>query len=374
MSAHRRRILVFAAAAAVPLAIALVFPSPTDRPIIPESLMLMTVVAVTFAGGLSAGLLAAASSTISIWFFNLPNAQSFTFASTEDRVVVITVAVVSVSLATLVDWLRRRERRVTVRTTELEAQRESDKQTIDVLQHAVLPATPPTVPGVSIDCAYTVGGGPASPVGGDWFSIIPMDDGRLGVAVGDVVGHGLEAVAAMAEYRFTLRALAASGEPPHVVLNRLAEQSRHFGRTQAFTTCVYGVIDPNAATWTFASAGHPPPLCVRDGAFESLEARGGPPIGALRNGIPSYASTEHALKVGDMIVLYTDGLVERRGELIDIGIRRLGDRAARIRADVRHTGQPVIDDLVGDMPADDAALVLVHFDRAVPQRRPNEGK
>ena len=90
MTPHRRRILVLIAAAAVPLAIALVFPHPTDRPVLPESFMLVTVVALTFAGGIVAGLIAAVASTLALWFFNVPEANSFAFDSNRDRFVVAT--------------------------------------------------------------------------------------------------------------------------------------------------------------------------------------------------------------------------------------------------------------------------------------------
>ena len=368
MRPTRRDLFVFGVAVLVPLAIALAFGHPSDRVLIPASLMLATVVAVTFAGGAVAGIVAALTSTAALWFFNLPPGWTFLLDSAEDIVSVLVMGAVSVALALFIEWMQRRERAATIRTTELEEARRIDRQTIDTLQLALLPVTPPTVPGLSIGCAYTVGGGPSSPVGGDWFSVIPMADGRLGVAIGDVVGHGIEAVAAMAEYRFTLRALAAAGEDPHVVLNQLSQLSGRFGRTAAYTTCVYGVLDPTAATWRFANAGHPPPLRVRDGVVELLEAAGRPPVGALRHSRDRYESAEHVLKVGDLIAFYTDGLVERRGELIDLGIHRLGERAARASGDMidlSESSREIIIDLVGDGPPDDAALVLVHFDSAI---------
>jgi serine phosphatase RsbU (regulator of sigma subunit) len=129
-----------------------------------------------------------------------------------------------------------------------------------------------------------------------------------------------------------------------------------------FSTCVYGLIDVTNSDWTYSSAGHLP-LLIRDGAVITLDAPHGPPIGA---GLfaETYDSASVRLKPNDIVALYTDGLVERRGEPLDCGIKRLGQRlAAQADAiDLFSTTADVVRDLAGSTPADDVALVVVRLE------------
>ena len=147
-----------------------------------------------------------------------------------------------------------RERHKAVVTEALVEQRE----VIEVLQQALLPAALPHVPGIALAARYVAAAGSAA-VGGDWYAVLPVAQGRLGVAIGDVAGHGLSTVADMAAVRFSLRALALGEPRPERVLERLNEVVKVFS-SDTMITAVYGVLDPGSRTWTYGSAGHCPTL------------------------------------------------------------------------------------------------------------------
>ena len=188
---------------------------------------------------------------------------------------------------------------------------------VQTLQRALLPTALPVVPGVKLAARYRPAEGRIE-LGGDWYSAVALSDGRLGVAIGDVAGHGLAAVTHMASARFSLRALALSGDTPDVVLSLLDSVCRTF-EAQALITALYGVLDPNRQTWSYATAGHLPPLvCSIDGSAIVLDPIIGPPLG-----FSARRTNEVTLNPGDTVLLYTDGLIERRSETLAEGIERL---------------------------------------------------
>ena len=353
--------LMWILAVGVPVAISLAFSYPTPRVVIPESLNLLIVVLVTLLGGLRVGVLAALTSMFALWTLNLPPGFTLRLVSGYDIAAVIATGIVGTTMALILHSLRSREQRAAEQRLEAERARHNDLQIITELQGAILPQAPTHVSGVSIGCAYRAGGNAVTPMGGDWYAFIPFDDGRIGIAIGDVVGHGVEAISVMAEYRFTLRTLAVGGDRPHVVLNQLEILSRQLRRIDAFTTCIYGILDPHAGSWSYANAGHLPPLLVRDGAPAVLELHNGPPIGATSRPA-SYVTDDVALKPSDTIVLYTDGVVERRREQLDVGIDRLCQRVNHLGRDFNQQATAVINDMVGNSAADDAALVFARLD------------
>ena len=152
----------------------------------------------------------------------------------------------------------------------------------------------------------------------------PCPKDRLGVAIGDVAGHGLDAVADMAAVRFSLRALALSEPAPDRVLERL-NQVVHVFECDTMITALYGVLDPRSSVWTYAFAGHCPTL-VRsaDGSTTWLDEQCDAPLGVAT----SFARHHAEIGPGATLVLYTDGLIERRTESIDKGLERL-ERACR---------------------------------------------
>ncbi|MFE5296713.1 PP2C family protein-serine/threonine phosphatase [Streptomyces sp. NPDC056632] len=162
--------------------------------------------------------------------------------------------------------------------------------------------------------------GPRTLVGGDWFETVRLHFGRSLLVVGDVMGHGLDAAVDMNAYRTALREVAATDLPPHRVLRQLdAVVAEDEGRRPA--TCLLIQIDPARSTATFASAGHLPPVVfAADGSAELVGLPVGPPLGT---GLGGYEPEVRTLGPGDTLLLFTDGLVERRGEDIDVSLARL---------------------------------------------------
>ncbi|WP_183091314.1 SpoIIE family protein phosphatase [Streptomyces radicis] len=204
-------------------------------------------------------------------------------------------------------------------------------------------------------------------VGGDWFDVFGLDDDRIALVVGDVVGHGLNAAATMGQLRTAIRTLAYVGLPPGKLLGRLdalalrlVEGDSGSGHPQPLNaTCVFAVYDPATRRCTMARAGHPPPaLLAPDGGVTLLDLPAGTPIG-VGMGAFDFESLEVVLDEGAVLALYTDGLVETRDIDIDTGLDRL-------RGALDRTGQPldelcdgVIDTMVGDrLTEDDIALLL----------------
>jgi len=223
---------------------------------------------------------------------------------------------------------------------------------VETLQRSLLPARMPQLPGISIAARYQPGG---ADVGGDWYDAIELDDG-IGLVMGDVVGHGIDAAATMGELRHALRAYALDGLPPGAVLaklNRLVEQLQD----DRITTLLYAVID---ADWThvrFASAGHLPPLLLEpDGSAEFLWEGRSTPLGVRING--DFEEGTARLASGSTLVLYTDGLVEVRGEELPDGLERLRNavRAGPVEPDA--LCDQVIESLLGSRAASDDVALL----------------
>jgi PAS domain S-box-containing protein len=229
-----------------------------------------------------------------------------------------------------------------------------ERSVVEALQHALLPSELPTVPGVSVAARYVPASGPAE-IGGDWYAVVPLEGRSLGLAIGDVAGHGLGAVADMADARFSARALALTEPAPERVLDRLDEVVRVFD-DNVLITALYGVIDPGARTWTYAAAGHTPAvLRTPDGDAKLLDARNGPPL----NCGATYHSHRVPLEPGARIVLYTDGLVERRDEGIDDGLARLRAACAGGPSEPDALCDHLLRELLGRRGSDDDVALLV---------------
>ncbi len=237
-------------------------------------------------------------------------------------------------------------------TTEALAQQ---RVVVDTLQRALLRAVIPRVAGVEVATRYMAADRDAA-VGGDWYAVVPVRTGCIGVAIGDVAGHGLAAVADMAAARFSLRALALAGGEPEEVLDQLNRTVRVFA-AGTMITALYGILDSAARTWTYATAGHCPVLLRRaDGETEWLDAAVDPPLGVAS----SFRRQTVDVDAGSTLILYTDGLVERRHEPITIGLDRLahatenGPKAPEALCD--HLSETLLGDTAA---ADDVALVVV---------------
>ena len=197
---------------------------------------------------------------------------------------------------------------------------ESEQSIAETLQRSVLPASLPRVEGMQLAARYLPGTAGVA-VGGDWFDAIRLQDGQLGLVVGDVVGKGVQAAATMGQLRNGLRAFSLDRMKPSSTLTRLNRLAEEIMDT-AFATVVYVVVDGDARVCRYSSAGHPPPLVsFPDRRVEFLEGGRGLPLGAGTD--TRYTQEIVELPVGTTLVLYSDGLVERRGESIDVGLERL---------------------------------------------------
>jgi GAF domain-containing protein/anti-sigma regulatory factor (Ser/Thr protein kinase) len=186
------------------------------------------------------------------------------------------------------------------------------------LQRSLLPEGLPDIVGVDVAARYL----PAlDEVGGDWYDVIELSRGRVGLAIGDVAGHGVRAAALMGQLRTGLRAYALDGHAPGETLKRL-DRLMHTIRGRGMATAAYALFDPATGTLTYASAGHPPAVVVPACAeARLLEVKSGPPLGTLP--YPTYLEVETTIGPGETILLYTDGLVERRREPLTTGLERL---------------------------------------------------
>ncbi|SOB78977.1 SpoIIE family protein phosphatase [Streptomyces sp. 1331.2] len=162
--------------------------------------------------------------------------------------------------------------------------------------------------------------GSSTVVGGDWYETVRLPFGRTLLAMGDVMGHGVEAAVDMSHYRSALRDIAGMDLPPHRILRQLDNVISADDSARP-ATCLLALADPGRGRWTLSSAGHlPPALIAPDRPTELLRVPTGPPLGT---GLGGYEQTAHPLTPGQTLLLYTDGLVERRDEDIDTSLERL---------------------------------------------------
>jgi PAS domain S-box-containing protein len=231
---------------------------------------------------------------------------------------------------------------------------EREHRIVETLQRSLLPARLPRLPGISVSARYLPGG---ADVGGDWYDAIAFEDGRFGLAMGDVVGHGLEAAALMGELRNALRAYALEGQSPGEVVVRLDKLVQQLPGDQ-MATLLYAVIEPDWGGLRFASAGHPPPLVVTpDGGADFLWDGRSTPLGT---GFSEGEQGVTSLEDGSTIVLYTDGLVEVRGEPLERGLERLRQAVMSGPDEPDPLCDHVIDSLLGSQGArDDVALLAL---------------
>ncbi|WP_242606655.1 ATP-binding SpoIIE family protein phosphatase [Protofrankia symbiont of Coriaria ruscifolia] len=203
-------------------------------------------------------------------------------------------------------------------------------------------------------------------VGGDWYDVIPLSSLRVAFVVGDVIGHGLSASATMGRLRTAVQALADLDPDPGALLThlddlvqRLADEADLSRRDVVGATCVYAVYDPVAGRCTIVSAGHPPPAVVTpEGTVDFVDVSPGPPLGV--GGMP-FEVTEIDLKPGSMLVLYTDGLLNRHNRDVTRGMEWLHDRLeALCDADrpLDDIGRALLGDTSSTPPADDVVVLL----------------
>ncbi|MFG2831439.1 SpoIIE family protein phosphatase [Streptomyces sp. NPDC048434] len=235
------------------------------------------------------------------------------------------------------------------------------------LQRNLLPQNLPAQSAVDLAYRYLPSDDRAG-VGGDWFDVIGLSGTRVGLVVGDVVGHGLQAAATMGRLRTTVRALARLDLSPDELLSRLDDLVGQTAEDQPATagtddvatgvTCLYAVYDPVSRRCTMARAGHLPPAVVdADGGLHFPDLPAGPPLGL--GGLP-FESLEIELPAGSLIALFTDGLVEARNRDVDEGLDILGRVLSEHRRPLDELCDQALAELLPDGPAvDDSALLLV---------------
>ncbi len=228
-----------------------------------------------------------------------------------------------------------------------------------MLQLSLLPSSLPEVSGLEVAVRYCAGV-EGTQVGGDWYDVV-VDGDRAVAVIGDVSGRGLPAASVMASIRHSIRALAAQGDRPEVILGKVnALDARERGGH--FATVLLLLIDPGQGTISIASAGHPAPLMVSPDGAEWMTAPTGPPIGTM-TGHRYKAATMPAPLPGSTVLLFTDGLFERRGESIDVGLDRLRAVAGSAGGSLQVTVDDLVDQMTDGEAPDDAAVLALRWSR-----------
>ncbi|MER7466148.1 SpoIIE family protein phosphatase [Streptomyces sp. NPDC097981] len=232
------------------------------------------------------------------------------------------------------------------------------------LQRALLPSAPAAGPYVDISVRY-LPGSRVTEVGGDWYDATTLPGDRVAIVVGDVMGHGVPAAAAMGRLRITAKTLARHTAEPAALLEELDVCAQEAGIEWA--TCLYLLYDPHTGSARIANAGHPPPLVRhRDGTVHTVGDVLGVPLGV--GGVP-YRSVEVEIPEGATVALYTDGLIEARGHDIDTGVDALREQLRAPLGSLEEAADRILANLLPDPATDDTVLVLARVS-TVPGRAP----
>ena len=232
---------------------------------------------------------------------------------------------------------------------------QQERAAATALQRSLLPALLPQVPEIEFAARYVPGDGGG--VGGDWYDVFELPSSRLCVVVGDVVGKGLSAAVTMGRLRSALRVCALHSHGPAEVLGELDRQMQHF-EPGLMATALCAIFEPPYDSVSLSSAGHPPPVAARPGRDgEIVEIPADLPLG-VDPARPRRTSTT-SLPPGHGLLLYTDGLIERRGVSLDVGLDRLSRTVRPGEADA--VCATVMSELVGsDVPVDDIAVLMMY--------------
>jgi serine phosphatase RsbU (regulator of sigma subunit) len=243
----------------------------------------------------------------------------------------------------------------TARARRLERQRERLMEDIGLLQAALLPAVPSRLGALLTTVAYRPADGPAA--GGDFYDAFALPDGRVGLLLGDVSGHGRQALAKTTLVRFTVRAHLEAGLSPREAI-AISGRSLDGRLSDDFATVIAAIHDPVKGTLTYASAGHPPPIIVGPPSHRSVTVSSAPPIGV---GFPTgQRQTILPMPEGTSVMIYSDGLLEARIDGVPLGPDRLAAWLGELGPEA--TAKAILDRVVSqaDRVPDDLAAVLLH--------------
>jgi PAS domain S-box-containing protein len=239
---------------------------------------------------------------------------------------------------------------------------EREQRIAETLQQALLPDRLPQLVGISLAARY-VPAEEGSAAGGDWYDVIELPGGSVALVIGDVAGHGTEAASVMGQVRMAVRAFSLEGHTPSVVVGRVHQLLRSLYEGEQMVTMVYLAVNPTTWEATIVNAGHPPPLLLEPaGGATYLESATGLPVGLNWN-LP-YEESIALLRPGATLVLYTDGLVDRRDIEVEEGLERLREAAT-------DTGERNLDDVCGALlealvppdASDDVAILAARLER-----------
>ncbi|MGH2905123.1 MAG: PP2C family protein-serine/threonine phosphatase [Solirubrobacteraceae bacterium] len=288
---------------------------------------------------------------------------SGTFFEDLPWIIVIMGILVSLAAALMTDRLSRRRQhaeqlssaldRVAAENHELYTEQRSIAQT---LQHALLPDKLPELPGLRVDARY-IPAASGIDVGGDWYDVVVADEQQVFLMIGDVSGHGLKAATTMASLRHAALAYAAVDCHPATVLGKLSNLVNRDAHGY-FATVLCALIDVDGHRLTVASAGHPPPLLLDgdDGRFVEFDVN--VPIGVAR--ASEYREATVLVPRNATLVAFTDGLVERRGEILDVGLARLKEAATGQKLPLDEMLRRLAHELASDHQ-DDTAIVGIQW-------------
>lgn len=230
----------------------------------------------------------------------------------------------------------------------------------ETLQRSMLPARLPDVPGLMLGARY-VAGGAGTQVGGDWYDVVPLDDGRVILSVGDVVGRGAQAAAVMGQLRTAMRAYSLMQLPATVIMRSLDRLLQDVTESSLATAACL-VVDPSDGRTEIVLAGHPPPLVLAaDGTASFLTCDPHTPLGVIAS--PVYAVTMARLEPGSTIVLFTDGLVESPDMPVEVGMEhaRAALEAITPAASLEDLCDRLLSSVDAEQHRDDVALLAARL-------------
>lgn len=341
-----------------PLVVAAAVSDPTQH-VVPMVPMLFGVVIATLLGRLWVGLASAFVSAGVLYVLVFPPRHGLHAPSGDDIASLALFAVTAVTFSILLDHLVRRVAREAAERGATQAALAAEQTLVAQLQSALVPASLPHIDGIDLGVRYLPAAGRAR-VGGDWYVVVPLDEARVAIAVGDVAGHGIDAVTVMTQLRYAASAIASIDACPSVVMARLNELLLAL-QPSTVASAVVGVVDVRRRTWMQSLAGHPPPaMCAADGTVSLLEVGGGPLLGATAD--VSFKDEEVPLAPGSVLVLYSDGLVERRDEAIDTGIARLAAQMHNVDAELDRFCDRIVRVLEHDDGVDDVTVLALRLE------------